>query len=52
MLSQASPERDNWKGISYQSKIDYWKTFEKNYPAIVLNMLDIEEKDVLPAYIS
>ena len=32
----------NWKGISYPSKIDGWKTFEKNNPAIALNILSIK----------
>ena len=26
-----------WNGINYPSKIDYWKTFEKNNQAIALN---------------
>ena len=34
----------NWKGINYPSKIDNWKTFEKNNPTIALNILYIKEK--------
>ena len=37
---------------SYISKIDDWKTFEKNNSAIALNILYIKEKDICPAYIS
>ena len=33
-----------WKGINYPSKIDDWKTFEKNNPTIALNILYIKEK--------
>ena len=40
-------ERNN-----YTSKIDDWKTFEKNNPAIALNILYIKEKEICPAYIS
>ena len=29
----------SWKGINYTSKIDDWKTFEKNNPTIALNIL-------------
>ena len=32
-----------WKGINYPSKIDDWKTFEKNNPIIGLNVLYIKE---------
>ena len=42
----------NWKGINYPSKIDDWKTFEKNDPTIVLNIWVIKEKEIYPAYIS
>ena len=42
----------NWKEISYPSKIDDWKTFEKNNPTIALNILYIKEKEICPAYIS
>ena len=39
----------NWKGINYPSKINDWKTFEKNYPTIALNILYIKEKEICPA---
>ena len=42
----------NWKGTNYSSKIDDWKTFEKNNPTTALNILHIKEKEILPAYIS
>ena len=42
----------NSKGINYPSKIDDWKTFEKNNPTVVLNILYIKEKEISPAYIS
>ena len=42
----------NWKGRNYPTKIDDWKTFEKNNPTIALNILYIKEKGILPAYIS
>ena len=42
----------NWNGIKYPSKIDGWKTFEKNNPTIAANVLYIEEKEMCPAYIS
>ena len=29
----------NWEGIDYPSKLDDWKTVEKNYPTITLNIL-------------
>ena len=32
------------KGTNYPSKIDNWKTFEKNNPTIALNILYIKEK--------
>ena len=42
--------------ISYGSngplKIDDWKTFEKNYSTIALNILYIKEKETFAAYIS
>ena len=41
-----------WKGINYPSKIDDWKTFEKNNPTIALNILYIKGKEICPAYIS
>ena len=42
----------NWEGINYPSKIDDWKTFEKNNPTIALNILYTKEKEICPAYIS
>ena len=42
----------NWKCINYPSKIDDWKTFEKNNPTIALNILYIKGKEIYPAYIS
>ena len=42
----------DWKGINYPSKIDDWKTFEKNNLTIALNILYIKEKEILPAYIA
>ena len=40
------------EGINYPSKIDDWKTFEKNNPIIALNILYTKEKEISPAYIS
>ena len=42
----------NSKGINYPSKIDDWKTFEKNNPTIVFIIVYIKEKEISPAYIS
>ena len=42
----------NWNVIKYPSKIDDWKTFEKNNLAIALNVLYIIETEICPAYIS
>ena len=42
----------NWKGINYPSKINDWKTLEKNNSTIALNSLYIKEKEIYPAYIS
>ena len=33
----------NWEGINYPSKIDDWKTFEKNNPTIAFNILYTKE---------
>ena len=44
--------KHNWKGINCLSKTGDWKRFEKNNPAIALNVLYIKEKEILPAYIS
>ena len=41
----------NWKGINYPSKIDDWKTFEKNNLTIAFKSLYIE-KGIHPGYIS
>ena len=40
------------EGIIYPSKIDDWKTFEKNNLTIALSILYIKEKEILPGYIS
>ena len=42
----------NWEGIRYPSKLDDWKRFEKNNPAIALNILCTKEKEICPACIS
>ena len=42
----------NWEGICYPSKIDDWKTFEKNNLVIALNIFYTKEKEVCPACIS
>ena len=62
MINESNPEivsnikpfinKYNWKGINYSSKLDDWKTFEKNNPAIALNILYIKEKEICAAYIS
>ena len=44
--------KHKWKGINYPSKIDDWKTSEKNNPRIALNILCIKEKEICLAYIS
>ena len=41
-----------WKGKNYPSKIDDWKTFQKNIPTIALNILYIKEKEICRAYVS
>ena len=33
-----------WKGINYSSKIDDWKTSEKNNPTTAFNILHIKKK--------
>ena len=40
----------NWEGIYYPSKIDNWRKFDKNNPTIALNILNIKEKEMLPAH--
>ena len=42
----------NWDKINYPSKIDDWRTFEKNNPTIALNILYIKEKETCLANIS
>ena len=34
----------NWKGINYPTKIENWKTFEKNNRTIALNISYTKEK--------
>ena len=41
-----------WKGMNYLSKIDDWKTFEKNNSTIALHILYTKEKEICPADIS
>ena len=41
----------NWEVINYLSKINDWKTFEKNNLRHVFNMLSIKEKEILSGYI-
>ena len=42
-----------WRGINYPSKIDDWKTFEKDSPTVALNIFYINETtEICPAYIS
>ena len=36
-----------WEGINYPSKIDDWKTSEKNNPKTAFNILYIKKKDKL-----
>ena len=33
----------NWAGIKYPSKIDDWKTFEKNNPTVGLNVFILKK---------
>ena len=42
----------NWGGINYPSKMEDWKTFEKNNPTFAFNILYTKEKEICPAYIS
>ena len=39
----------NRKGINYPTKINDWKTFEKNNPTIAFDFLYIKEKEICPA---
>ena len=41
-----------WKEINYPSKIDDWKTFDKNNLTIAPNILYIKQKWICSAYIS
>ena len=41
-----------WKEINCPSKIDDWKTFQKNNLTIALNILHTNGKKTFPAYIS
>ena len=51
-VSNIKPIRNkyNWKGINDLPKIG--KRFEKNNPAIALNILYVKEKEKYPVYIS
>ena len=42
----------NWDKIKYSSKINAWKTFEKNNSKIQLKVLYTKKKEIFPAYIS
>ena len=42
----------DWKRTNYPTKINDWKTFEKNSPTIALNVLHTKEKEICTAYIS
>ena len=42
----------NWNGIKYLTKINDWKTFEKNNLTITLNILYIKQKKIYSACIS
>ena len=41
----------DWDKIKYPSKIDDWKTLEKNNLAIALKVLYAKEMEIFPAYI-
>ena len=43
--------RNNWKEISYPSKNDDWKKFEKNIQIIAFNMLYVKKMNIYPAFI-
>ena len=51
-ISNINASKYNWGKIKYPSKIDDWKTFEKNNLTIVLNVLFTKEMEICPAYIS
>ena len=42
----------NWNGIKYLTKVDDWKTFEKNILAITLIILYIKQKEIYSACVS
>ena len=37
-----------WNGTNYPSKIDYWKTFEKNNRGIALNYVQLIFQKLIP----
>ena len=54
MISKIKPfiNKYDWNGIKYPSKLDDWKTFQKNNSTIALNVSYIKEKETHPVYIS
>ena len=36
-------DKYNWEGVNYQSRKDYWKTFEKNNLTIALNVFMLKK---------
>ena len=42
----------DWNGIKSPSKIEDWKKFESNNPAVALNVLHEKEMEICPGYIS
>ena len=54
MISKIKPfiNKYDWIGIKYPSKLDDWKTFQKNNSTIALNVSYIKEKETHPVYIS
>ena len=52
-LSNTKPiiNKFNSEEINYPSKIDYWKSFEKNNLTISLNISYIKEKEIVPVYV-
>ena len=41
----------NWKGINYESKIDDWKTFEKNNPILLSIFYKLKKKNISGIYL-
>ena len=41
----------NWKGINYESKIDDWKTFEKNNPILLSIFYKLKKKSISGIYL-